>query len=40
MRVGSAMGIDATRPFGADFQKVAEVAGWEAYEFPELYNHR
>jgi 2,5-furandicarboxylate decarboxylase 1 len=35
-RTASAIGIDATRPFGVGFQEVAEVAGWEAYDFPEL----
>jgi 2,5-furandicarboxylate decarboxylase 1 len=30
------MGIDATRPFGAEFQKVADVPGWQEYDFPEL----
>jgi 4-hydroxy-3-polyprenylbenzoate decarboxylase/2,5-furandicarboxylate decarboxylase 1 len=58
-RVGSAMGIDATFPFGADeqkaadvpagqacgpavadqgheFFKVADVPGWQGYDFPEL----
>ena len=58
-RVGSAMGIDATFPFGADeqkaddvpageacgpavaehgheFFKIADVPGWQEYDFPEL----
>ncbi|MFL5287461.1 MAG: UbiD family decarboxylase [Rhodopila sp.] len=58
-RVGSAMGIDATFPFGADeqkapdvpageacgpavaehgheFFKVADIPGWQDYDFPEL----
>jgi 2,5-furandicarboxylate decarboxylase 1 len=35
-RTASAIGIDATRPFGKSFPKVGEVAGWEEYEFPEL----
>lgn len=35
-RVGSAMGIDATRPFGGAFPMVADVPGWQAYDFPEL----
>ena len=35
-RTGSAMGIDATRPFGAEYPEVADVPGWESYEFPEL----
>ena len=60
-RVGSAMGIDATFPYGADeqkaadvpageacgpavveqgheFFKVADVPGWQDYDFPELRN--
>jgi 4-hydroxy-3-polyprenylbenzoate decarboxylase/2,5-furandicarboxylate decarboxylase 1 len=39
-RTGSALGIDATRPFGEEFQKVADVPGWEAYDFPELTPRR
>lgn len=35
-RTASAIGMDATRPFGKSFPKVGEVAGWEEYEFPEL----
>jgi 4-hydroxy-3-polyprenylbenzoate decarboxylase/2,5-furandicarboxylate decarboxylase 1 len=35
-RTGSAIGIDATRPYGEEFQKVADVPGWQEYEFPEL----
>ena len=35
-RTGSAIGIDATRPFGMEFQKVADVPGWQEYDFPEL----
>jgi 2,5-furandicarboxylate decarboxylase 1 len=35
-RTGSAIGIDATRPFGEEFQKVADVPGWQEYDFPEL----
>jgi 2,5-furandicarboxylate decarboxylase 1 len=35
-RTGSAIGIDATRPFGQEFQKVADVPGWQEYDFPEL----
>jgi 2,5-furandicarboxylate decarboxylase 1 len=61
-RVGSAMGIDATFPFGADeqkapdvpageacgpavaehgheFFKVADVPGWQEYNFPELQKY-
>jgi 2,5-furandicarboxylate decarboxylase 1 len=39
-RTGSAIGIDATRPFGAEFQKVADVPGWQEYDFPELRARR
>jgi 4-hydroxy-3-polyprenylbenzoate decarboxylase/2,5-furandicarboxylate decarboxylase 1 len=62
-RTGSAMGIDATFPFGADeqkapdvpageacgpavaehgheFFKVADVPGWQEYDFPELQKFR
>ena len=62
-RVGSAMGIDATFPFGADeqkapdspagdacgpavaehgheFFKVADIPGWQDYDFPELQKAR
>ena len=39
-RVGSAIGIDATRPFGEDYQKVADVPGWQDYDFPELSTRR
>ncbi len=35
-RTGSSIGIDATRPFGKEFQKVADVPGWQEYDFPEL----
>jgi 2,5-furandicarboxylate decarboxylase 1 len=35
-RTGSAIGIDATRPFGATFPDVADVPGWQEYDFPEL----
>ncbi len=36
MRVASAIGIDATRPFGKPFSEVADVPGWEEFEVPEL----
>jgi 2,5-furandicarboxylate decarboxylase 1 len=36
MRVASAIGIDATRPFGKPFSEVADVPGWEDFEIPEL----
>jgi len=35
-RVASAIGIDATRPFGEQFYDVADVPGWQDYEVPEL----
>ncbi len=35
-RVASAIGIDATRPFGEEFQKVADVPGWQDFPLPEL----
>jgi len=36
MRVASAIGIDATRPFGKPFSEVADVLDWEEFEVPEL----
>ena len=36
MRTASAIGIDATRPFGKPFSEVADVPGWEDFEMPEL----
>ncbi len=39
-RTGSAMGIDATRPFGQEYPEVADVPGWESYDFPELDRHK
>ena len=36
MRTASAIGIDATRPFGKPFSEVADVPGWEDFEVPEL----
>jgi 2,5-furandicarboxylate decarboxylase 1 len=35
-RLSSAVGIDATRPFGEPFPEVADVVGWREYDFPEL----
>lgn len=35
-RTMSAIGIDATRPYGVDFPIVADVPGWREYDFPEL----
>ena len=39
-RTASAIGIDATRPFGQTFQKVADVPGWQEYPLPELNARR
>lgn len=36
LRTASAIGIDATRPFGKPFSEVADVPGWEDFEVPEL----
>ena len=35
-KTNSTIGIDATMPFGEEYATVAEVTGWEEYEFPEL----
>jgi 4-hydroxy-3-polyprenylbenzoate decarboxylase/2,5-furandicarboxylate decarboxylase 1 len=35
-RTASAIGIDATRPYGKPFSEVADVPGWEDFEVPEL----
>ncbi len=35
-RIASAIGIDATRPFGEPFHEVADVPGWRDFELPEL----
>jgi 2,5-furandicarboxylate decarboxylase 1 len=35
-RTASAIGIDATRPFGEPFHEVADVPGWQEFEMPEL----
>jgi 2,5-furandicarboxylate decarboxylase 1 len=40
MRTASAIGIDATRPFGKPFSEVADVPGWEDFEMPELDGMR
>lgn len=34
----SAVGIDATRPFGEKFADVADVPGWQDYRVPELVH--
>jgi 4-hydroxy-3-polyprenylbenzoate decarboxylase/2,5-furandicarboxylate decarboxylase 1 len=36
MRTASAIGVDATMPFGKPFSEVADVPGWEDFEVPEL----
>jgi 4-hydroxy-3-polyprenylbenzoate decarboxylase/2,5-furandicarboxylate decarboxylase 1 len=40
MRTASAIGVDATRPFGKPFSDVADVPGWEDFEVPELEGRR
>jgi 4-hydroxy-3-polyprenylbenzoate decarboxylase/2,5-furandicarboxylate decarboxylase 1 len=35
-RMSSAVGVDATRPFGEAFPDVADVPGWQDYAVPEL----
>ena len=40
LRTASAIGVDATRPFGKPFSEVADVPGWEGYEVPELDEWR
>jgi 2,5-furandicarboxylate decarboxylase 1 len=40
LRTASAIGIDATRPFGKPFSEVADVPGWEDYDVPELDGRR
>ena len=36
LRTASAIGIDATRPFGKTFSEVADVPGWQDFAVPEL----
>jgi 4-hydroxy-3-polyprenylbenzoate decarboxylase/2,5-furandicarboxylate decarboxylase 1 len=36
LRTASAIGIDATRPFGKPFPEVADVEGWRDFAMPEL----
>lgn len=36
LRTNSAIGIDATRPFGKPFSTVADVPAWRDFDFPEL----
>ena len=39
-RTGSAIGIDATRPFGMPYSEVADVPGWDEITVPELTSKR
>ena len=36
VRRNDTIGVDATLPFGEDFPTVADVPGWQEYDFPEL----
>jgi 4-hydroxy-3-polyprenylbenzoate decarboxylase/2,5-furandicarboxylate decarboxylase 1 len=36
LALSSAVGVDATLPFGETFSEVADVPGWQDYDFPEL----
>lgn len=36
LRTASAIGVDATRPFGKPFSEVADVPGWQDFPVPEL----
>jgi 2,5-furandicarboxylate decarboxylase 1 len=36
----SAVGIDATRPFGAEFPDVSEVPDWRSFDLPEIERSR
>jgi 4-hydroxy-3-polyprenylbenzoate decarboxylase/2,5-furandicarboxylate decarboxylase 1 len=36
MRTASAIGVDATKPFGKPFSEVADVPGWEDFAMPEF----
>jgi 4-hydroxy-3-polyprenylbenzoate decarboxylase/2,5-furandicarboxylate decarboxylase 1 len=40
LRTASAIGIDATRPFGKPFSQVADVPGWADFDVPELTSRR
>src|SRR5215472_14450874 len=40
LRTASAIGVDATRPFGKPFSEVVDVPGWEDFEVPELDRWR
>lgn len=36
LRTASSIGVDATKPYGKPFSEVADVPGWENFQFPEL----
>ena len=36
LALSSAVGIDATLPFGAPFSEVADIPGWQEFDLPEL----
>jgi 2,5-furandicarboxylate decarboxylase 1 len=36
LALSSAVGIDATLPFGVPFSEVADVPGWQEVDLPEL----
>ena len=40
LALSSAVGIDATLPFGETFSEVADVPGWQDIDVPELKSHR
>lgn len=40
IRTASAIGIDATKPYGKPFSEVADVPGWEEFEMPEFDDRR
>lgn len=40
LRLSSAVGIDATRPFGEPFYEVADVPDWQSFAMPELDHGR
>ena len=40
LAISSAVGIDATLPFGVPFSEVADVPGWEDFDMPELAPYK
>jgi len=40
LALSSAVGIDATLPFGGNFSEVADVPGWQDIDVPELRSHK